>query len=196
MPAGDATKTVLGILLAGGSAKRFGSDKLLHPLADGTPMAVASGRHLKAALERVVAVVRPGAPELERALRSEGIEVTVCEQASKGMGTTLAHAVGAGGAAAGWVIALADMPFIRPETIRRVAAAIADGATLAAPAHGRSRGHPVGFGARFRRELEALAGDAGARELVKANAATLVLIPVDDPGVVRDIDVPADLAGT
>jgi molybdenum cofactor cytidylyltransferase len=196
VPAADASKAILGILLAGGVARRFGADKLLHPLADGTPIAAASGRHLKAALPRVVAVVRPGAPELERVLRAEGLEVTVCAQAADGMGTTLAHAVRAGGAAAGWVIALADMPFVRPETIGRVAAAIAGGAALAAPVHGRNRGHPVGFGARFRRELEGLAGDAGARELVKANAAGLVLIPVDDPGVVRDIDVPADLAGS
>ena len=31
-----------GILLAAGQGTRFGSNKLLQPLADGTPMAVAS----------------------------------------------------------------------------------------------------------------------------------------------------------
>ena len=187
---------VIGILLAGGSGTRFGSDKLLHPLSDGTPIAVASTRNLKAALGRVLAVVRPGVPELERVLRDEGLEVTVCDRAAEGMGTTLAHAVRADEPADGWVIALADMPFIRPDTIRRVAESIAGGARLAAPEYRGQRGHPVGFAASLRGELESSRGDSGARAVVKANQTSLVLIPVDDPGVVRDIDVPADLRGT
>lgn len=186
--------SVVGILLAGGSATRFGSDKLLHPLPDGTPIAVASARSLIAAVSRVVAVVRPDAPELERALRAAGAEVTVCERASEGMGVTLAHAVSAAGDAAGWVVALADMPFIRPATTRRIADAVAGGAAIAAPVFRGERGHPVGFALEFRAALERLSGDAGAREIVKANASALQRVEVDDPGVLRDIDTPADLA--
>jgi molybdenum cofactor cytidylyltransferase len=185
---------IVGILLAGGSATRFGSDKLLHPLPDGTPIAVASARSLIAAVPRVVAVVRPGAPELERALRAAGAEVTVCARAAEGMGATLAHAVRAAGDANGWVVALADMPFIRPETIRRIAAAVASGAAIAAPEYHGERGHPVGFADTFRGALEALSGDAGAREILKADPSALVRVAVDDPGVVRDVDTPADLA--
>ena len=194
MSAGGAPEPVVGILLAGGSASRFGSDKLLHPLPDGTPIAIASARNLIAAVPRVVAVVRPGAPDLERALRAAGAEVTVCNRAAEGMGVTLGHAVRAAGDATGWVVALADMPFIRPETIRRVAEAVAGGAAIAAPHYRGERGHPVGFARTFRGALEHLAGDAGAREIVKANPAALARVAVDDPGVVRDIDTPADLA--
>jgi molybdenum cofactor cytidylyltransferase len=184
---------IVGILLAGGSATRFGSDKLLHPLPDGTPIAVASARRQIAAVPRVVAVVRPDAPGLERVLRTAGAEVTVCERAAEGMGVTLAHAVHAAGDADGWVIALADMPFIHPDTIRRVADAVAGGATIAAPVYRGQRGHPVGFARDFRASLERLTGDAGAREILTAHPAALVRVPVDDPGVLRDIDTPADL---
>ncbi|HSD42434.1 MAG TPA: nucleotidyltransferase family protein [Burkholderiales bacterium] len=185
---------IVGVLLAGGAATRFGSDKLLHPLPDGTPIAVASARNLIAAVPRVVAVVRADAPELERALRAAGAEVTVCERAAEGMGVTLAHAVHAAGEADGWIVALADMPFIRPGTIRRVADALAGGAAIAAPVYRGERGHPVGFAYEFRAALERLAGDAGAREVLKANPAALARVPVDDPGVLRDIDTPADLS--
>ena len=194
MSAGTGAGPIVGILLAGGSATRFGSDKLLHPLPDGTPIAVASLRNLIAAVPRVVAVVRPGVPDLERALRAAGAEVTVCDRAAEGMGVTLAHAVRASSSAGGWVVALADMPFIRPETIRRVAAAVAGGAAIAAPHYRGERGHPVGFARTFRGALEQLVGDAGAREIVKANPAALARVAVDDPGVVRDIDTPGDLA--
>jgi molybdenum cofactor cytidylyltransferase len=65
---------LVGILLAGGSGTRFrasgGGDKLLHPLPDGTPIAVAALRQLVAAVPRVVAVVRPGADSLAAALRA------------------------------------------------------------------------------------------------------------------------------
>lgn len=194
MSAGVRPDRIVGILLAGGSARRFGADKLLHPLPDGVPIAVAAARNLAAALARVVAVVRPDAPELERALRAAGVEVTVCPNAAQGMGVTLAHAVRVAGAADGWVVALADMPFIDPASIRRVVAAIADGAVIAAPDYRGERGHPVAFAGTYRDALERLTGDAGAREIVKADADALVRVPVDDPGVVRDIDTPADLA--
>lgn len=194
MSAGTGAGPLVGVLLAGGSATRFGSDKLLHPLPDGTPIAVAATRNLIAAVPRVVAVVRPDAPDLERALRAAGAEVTVCDRAAEGMGVTLAHAVRASGNVGGWVVALADMPFIRPETIRRVVEAVVGGATIAAPHYRGARGHPVGFAPAFRSALEQLVGDAGAREIVKANPAALARVDVDDPGVVRDIDTPADLA--
>jgi molybdenum cofactor cytidylyltransferase len=194
LSAGARPDRIVGILLAGGASTRFGADKLLHPLPDGTPIAVAAARNLAAALPRVLAVIRPGAPALERALRGAGAEVTVCPNAVEGMGVTLAHAVRAAGPADGWVIALADMPFIRPDSIRSVAAAIAGGAPVAAPDYRGERGHPVGFGGAYRAALERLTGDAGARAILKADAGVVARVAVDDPGVVRDIDVPADLA--
>jgi len=48
-----------GILLAAGFSRRFGANKLLHPLADGIPIALAAARRLRAALPEVLAVVNP-----------------------------------------------------------------------------------------------------------------------------------------
>lgn len=182
-----------GILLAAGAARRFGGGKLLHPLADGTPLGVAAARNLRAALDDVVAVVRPGDDALAEALAAAGCAVSVCAAAVNGMGASLAHGVGLRRAADGWVVALADMPAIRPATIRAVAAALAGGALLAAPVCGGRRGHPVGIAARFRDALLALDGDAGARDIVAAHRAQLVLVECDDPGVLLDVDTPADV---
>jgi molybdenum cofactor cytidylyltransferase len=153
--------TFVGLLLAAGSASRFGSDKLQHPLPHGVAIAVQSARHLQAAVSRVVAVVRPGAQETARALAAEGCEVAVCEQAATGMGASLACAVRAAGAAEGYLVALGDMPFVRPSTIAAVRDALAGGALLAAPYWRARRGHPVGFAGSLRAELEALSGDEG-----------------------------------
>jgi molybdenum cofactor cytidylyltransferase len=186
---------VVAILLAAGSATRFGSDKLLHALPHDVPIAVQAARHLRAGFEgKVIVAIRPNARELAGLFEKEGCAVVVCENASEGMGASLACAVRAAGDAGGFVIALADMPFIRASTIAAVRDALAAGAPLAAPYFRARRGHPVGISAAYRRELEALEGDEGARQIVAANEKSLLKIPVGDPGVLRDIDTPGDLA--
>ena len=184
---------IVGLLLAAGSATRFGSDKLLHLLPHGVPIAVQAARHLKKEIAQVVAVVRPKSDDLAALLGAEGCEVVVCPNADEGMGASLAWAARAAGAADGYLIALADMPFVRPTSIAAVRDALASGALIAAPYFRTRRGHPVGISGRFRNELDALGGDEGARQLLAAHDANLVKVPVGDPGVVRDIDRPADL---
>ena len=188
MPAGPC-----GILLAAGASTRFGSDKLLYRLQGGTPIAAAALANLRAAIPHVIAVVRPDAAVLQNLLSEGGATVIHCADADAGMGASLAAGVGAAADASGWVVALADMPYIRPETIEKIAASLSDGAAIAAPAYRGARGHPVGLAARFRAELQALHRDEGARALLQQHAKLIRLIEVDDPGICRDIDTPADL---
>ncbi len=183
-----------GILLAAGAARRFGSNKLLHPLAGDLPMALTALANLRSAVARVVAVVRPGEAQLEHCLSAAGATVIECANADDGMGASLACGVKATGDVAGWIVALADMPYIRPDTIAKIAAALAAGAPIAAPVYQGVRGHPVGISSAFRQQLEALSGDEGARSVLRNNAHMIELIEVDDPGVCRDIDTPADLS--
>ena len=186
---------VVAILLAAGSATRFGSDKLLHPLPHDVPIAIQAARHLRAVFEKnVFVVIRPEAKELSDLFRREGCKVVACENAAEGMGASLACAVRAAGDAEGFVVALGDMPFIRASTIAAVRDALAGGALLVAPYFRARRGHPVGIAGRLRAELEGMQGDEGAKRLLEGHADKLVKIPVGDPGVIRDIDTPSDLA--
>ena len=185
---------IVGLLLAAGSGTRFGSDKLRHALPHGVEMAVQAARHLKAEVGRVVAVVRPGAEDVARQLENEGCQVVVCENAAEGMGASLACAARAAGKAEGYLIALADMPFIRRSTIGGVRDALAAGAALAAPYFRARRGHPVGISGQFYDDLVLLRGDEGAKSILNKNEELLVKVPIGDPGVLRDIDRPEDLA--
>jgi molybdenum cofactor cytidylyltransferase len=182
---------IVGLLLAAGSASRFGSDKLRHRLPHGVPIAVQAARNLKSELAAVFAVVRSS--EMRALFSDEGCEAVVCENAAEGMGASLACAARAAGEADGYIVALADMPFVRPSTIAAVRETLEKGAALAAPYYRARRGHPVGISGRFYDELAALRGDEGARHLLAARERELVKIPVGDPGVIRDIDRPEDL---
>jgi molybdenum cofactor cytidylyltransferase len=109
------------------------------------------------------------------------------------MGASLACAARAAGRAGGYLVALADMPFIRRSTIAAVREALEGGAPLAAPYFRGRRGHPVGIAGRFFESLLDLRGDEGAKRLLGENEGRLLKIPVGDPGVLRDIDTPGDL---
>jgi len=188
-----------GILLAAGYSRRFGSNKLLQALPAGapdagTPISLASARHFLEVLPDAIAVVRPRAQKLGELLRTAGCSTVVCKNAGEGMGTSLAAGVRASADADGWIVALADMPFIRPETIRRIVTALEEGAVIAAPSHKGQRGHPVGFARRCYDDLSVLKGDAGARDLLARHPEWITLYETDDPGVLRDIDMPSDLA--
>ena len=182
---------IVGLLLAAGSATRFGSDKLSHPLPHGVPIAVQAARHLLAVVPRVLAVVKPGADELLAQLKNEGCEALICEHAAQGMGASLACAARAAGKADGYLVALADMPFVRASSIAAVRDALAIGTPLVAPYFRARRGHPVGIAGKFFEDLLKLKGDEGAKQLFAAHP--LKKIPVGDPGVIRDIDTPGDL---
>ncbi len=191
---------IVGVLLAAGRGVRYGGAKLLAPLprashgvSAGTPIGAASALHLVAALNDVVAVVRPGDSLLEHALSATGARVVVCERADEGMGTSLACGVRACVDADGWIVALGDMPWIAPATIAAVGAALHAGAQIVAPACCGQRGHPVGFAKPYGAALLQLNGDEGARSVVRARQWAVQQIDVDDPGVVGDVDRVEDL---
>jgi molybdenum cofactor cytidylyltransferase len=197
------TAQIVGVLLAAGAGTRFGGAKLLAPLpaaahgvAAGTPIGVAACRHLIAALPNVIAVVRSGDVELAERLRETGAATIVCERAHEGMGASLASAIAATADARGWVVALADMPWIAPATIDAVAARVRSGASLVAPLYRGQRGHPVGFAASHFASLASLRGDEGAKGVIAQHAAALETFEVDDPGVLLDVDRRPDLTKT
>jgi molybdenum cofactor cytidylyltransferase len=182
-----------GILLAAGLSTRFGGDKLLHELPDGRAIALVSALNLQAAVEDLLVVVRPDHQALIKLLNAHHIKTLPCPNAAQGMGASLACGVAASRDTAGWLVALADMPFIDPATLRAVAKALRNGATLAAPSlDGQRNGHPVGFSAAWRDDLLKLDGDQGARSLIAARREEMTLIRCNDPGIFRDIDLPAD----
>lgn len=184
---------IAGVLLAAGAGTRFGGGKLLAPLPDGTPIGVCAARTLRAGVDRAIAVVRPEDVSLGTALASEGLEIAAFPRAAEGMGASLAFGIGKAPAARGWIVALADMPFVRRSTVVAVRRSLEAGALAVAPSFRGRRGHPVGFGAPLFGELVRLAGDEGARAILARIQRQVVLLECDDGGVLHDVDAPEDL---
>jgi molybdenum cofactor cytidylyltransferase len=183
------------ILLAAGSAERFGAQKLLQEL-DGKPLIRWTAEALDAVVpDRMFVVVPPHAGKIRAAL--SGLRVTFVEnrRAEEGIGTSIA----AGAAvidddADGVLVTLADVPFgpslILPAVVQRFRK---EGADVVTPSYRGTPGHPVLFGRSILPELRALSGDRGARSIVEADPARVTTLELDiDPP--RDVDTPADLA--
>lgn len=184
----------VGVLLAAGNSTRFGADKLDYPLPSGMSIGLASATNLAAAVDHCVAVVRRTDTALQSSLQGLGFAIVVQSDPAAGMGDNLARAIRVTQDADGWLIALADMPWIRPDTMSQVRLALQKGAAIAAPVYNRQRGHPVGFRQSFASELMRLTGDVGARHLLKRHAQDIVQVVVDDPAILLDVDHPQDLA--
>jgi molybdenum cofactor cytidylyltransferase len=142
----------------------------------------------------VIAVVPSDDGGVGALLAAIGCEVTVCADADTGMGASLVHAIRSSlpKKPEAWLVALGDMPHVGPATLQLLSGALARGAPIAAPVMDGRRGNPVGFGRVHLEALLALGGDQGARRLLQTSPVTEVA--VDDPGIFRDIDTPADLS--
>lgn len=184
-----------GLLLAAGQGRRFDaaglSNKLLaHLPHDGQTVVVSAARAMLAVMP-VLAVVRNLHGEVAQCLSAAGCEVVECGDADTGMSASLMCGIRAARDAAGWIIGLGDMPYVQATTIGGLLAALRDGVDIAVPVYRGRRGNPVAFSHRHLERLLALQGDRGARELLLDFPVTD--IPVDDSGILRDVDTQDDL---
>jgi molybdenum cofactor cytidylyltransferase len=177
------------IVLAAGSGRRFGGDKLLAPFR-GEPLVHHAIRAARAApVERVIVVCPPslaigdwpGAPAVEAA-----------RIASTALSTSLKAGIAAAGGVDGVFVFLGDMPLIPHDLAGRLADALGEG-FAAVPRHAGRNGHPVLLSCRAFPQIEGLDGDEGAGKLLKArDDLAFVECPADT--IHLDVDRTEDLA--
>ncbi|MDB6146302.1 MAG: family 2 glycosyl transferase [Pseudomonas sp.] len=190
--------SVCAIVLAAGQGSRYrdiagaDQDKLLAPCIgrDGITRPVIEQvlLSLQGVVDSVVLLTRPERLEVIGLGQRYGCQVEVL--ASAGMGNSIAAAVAAQPDHRGWLIVLGDMPFVLPETLSRLVELLDDD-NICVPVSGTEHGHPVAFGRRFGLPLMALSGDRGAKRLFRPGLVREV--PVEDPGVLWDVDTPERL---
>lgn len=111
-----------------------------------------------------------------------------------GMGESISLGVQATSEASGWLILPGDLPLIQPSSLQRVAEGLAEKG-IVVPHYQQQAGHPVGFRREYREALLGLAGDSGAREIVRRarGLEDVMDLSLADDGVTFDIDTLADL---
>jgi molybdenum cofactor cytidylyltransferase len=146
-------------------------------------------------VDDIVLVLGHKAEEVLRRVGTEGLKVVVNPHYREGMSTSIKAGLRAlKGSEDAVLMVLADQPLLRPGTVDRLLAAYEEtGARAVVPAYEGRWGNPVLLDLSLRERLESITGDAGCREIVRALDDVLV-VDVDDPGVLVDVDTEEDLA--
>ncbi|MEQ9451562.1 MAG: nucleotidyltransferase family protein [Pseudomonadales bacterium] len=188
------------VILGAGFARRFGSDKRLHPIGQSSVARTTLELYLQV-FDQLRLVVRREDSALQQHVADLPVKVISTDQAELGMG----HSLRAGMTDLNWPFAfvgLLDMPFVQATTLQHLAeaAAAADYQRIIRPrlAHdnpdnGPGWGHPIGFPAALFAQFSTLSGDQGARPLLTRYKTLVTEVRTDDQGIVRDIDHPDDL---
>jgi molybdenum cofactor cytidylyltransferase len=185
------------LLLAAGKGTRFdqtGTANKLLAKFNGQIVIEASASALASVAMNRIAVIRPDADDLRRHLTKAGYKVVECPDASSGMGHSLAWGVAEAMKAFDMqilVVALGDMPAVKPDTISQLVLAAQSTDAIVAPVNNGKRGNPVVFQSHHFEAPSRLSGDRGASQFMKNE--DVLLIEVDDPGIHQDIDSPEDL---
>lgn len=206
----QATKKIVGVVLAAGAASRFGRPKQLErwPHADSPTFVERVVSLLLSSQAAAVWVVTGNQhAEVEKALarlQATHSQLYSAYNARWQAGQGYSVAVGTKSVvenfptASGIMFMLADQPRLKIETVRNLVQEFQDSENstnqIFFPTYKGKRGNPVIFGRQFFDELVKLEGDAGGRVIVKKYPEAVVELEVDDPAIHEDVDTPADLA--
>lgn len=193
------------LVLAAGASTRFGSDKRQALLPDGRSLLTTVVATHCEVFDEVWVLARPGADGQADAFTQavcagHGARCVVCADAALGQGHTLAAGLRllqaeAGQAVAAALVALADMPWLRADTLRTLRARFDATGRVVVPRCGDALGHPRvlprSVWPALLGDATGLRGDRGAQALLDWSAAEQVV--VDDLGVLHDADTPADV---
>jgi molybdenum cofactor cytidylyltransferase len=190
------TKRIEGILLAAGESRRMGFPKPLLRLNGETYLSHIAASML-VTVERLIIVLGAHRDAVMAVVPADK-RISVIDNPNYAMGQLSSikaglRAVSAQADAA--IVHLVDHPTVLPETFGRLAAEyqLSGKPILVARCRGH-RGHPVLFDRSVFDELQQAPIEVGARAVVKANTDRVIYVDVDDPGVLLDLDTPADLA--
>ena len=186
----------IAVVTAAGSAERFGGRKLLalvsgEPLLDRTIRSLLDG----GVSEVIVVVGTDGRKELERdvnAMNDARVRPVENPDPSRGMFSSIQIGVATASGDA-LLVMPGDMPFVRAETVRAVIDKYREHPAIVSPRYRGKRGHPVALPLSLRDEIRDTPATANLHEVIKKHTDLRVDLEVDDPGINRDVDIPADL---
>ncbi len=186
---------VSAIVLAAGLSSRMGRSKPLL-LLNGTPLLTHALNALRASdVAEIVVVLGAQADRVRHEIPLESTCVVVNPDFAQGMSTSIRAGLRAVSPDSdAFLIVLADQPLVSSSTYNSLVARLeATAARVLVPTFAGVRGNPVLLHRSLSSEVESITGDVGCRQVLAAHAEEVVEVPVDDPGVLVDIDTVEEL---
>ena len=182
------------VILAAGRSSRMGEAKQLLRLGEHTVLGQVLENVRGSGVKDIVLVLGHEAEKIRERISTENLNVVINESYQQGMGTSLRAGLAAlpPGVDAALII-LADQPFIRPKTLGLIMDQYKrSSAQIVIPTYKGFRGNPVLLDRSVFSEVMALTGDIGCRAIFGNHLEGIVKQPVEDIGILLDLDDKAD----
>jgi molybdenum cofactor cytidylyltransferase len=186
---------ISAILLAAGESRRMGSPKALLHYQGQTFIQRICTAFITAGVDELIVVLGARAEEIGHALPAHpALRSVVNSRYSQGQLSSLTVGIGAlSPESEAAIVSLVDHPLVSRETITAVLDSFrAAPAPIVIASYQGKRGHPVLFSSRVYGEILAAPLDQGAKVIVRKDPARVREIPLDDPGILADIDTPEE----
>jgi len=184
------------IVLAAGSSRRMGRNKLLLPYGGKPLLAHVVRSVLSAHVGSVIVVTGYEAERTENILK--GLEITLVYNPhfEEGMTSTIQTGVAAAGGD-GYMICLSDMALIDPDEYRFLKntfnkQVLHDKACIIQPTHDNQTGNPVIFSAAWREAILEHAEPEGCKSILRAHPENLYQVEMRSASILQDVDWPDD----
>jgi len=182
------------IILAAGSSRRMGSQKLLLPFGDSTIIETVIDNVLHSSINHIMVVLGPGHEEILHVIGDRPLKFCHNIEHEKGMLSSIICGIRAlPSDAVSALIFLGDQPGIPPAVVNSVINAYNEELFgIVIPVHDNRRGHPLLVDMKYREEVEKLDLEEGLRALRHQFPQDVLEVEVDEPGILVDIDTRED----
>lgn len=186
---------IAGLVLAAGESRRMGANKALLEYRHRPFVRGILENLRRAGVRRNVVVLGWRADAIRKAMPLSDAQIIINRNFRFGQTSSLQCGLRALATynATGALLCLIDHPAICPETFRRIVAVfIQTNAPVIIPIYRGRRGHPVLISGKLFPELLALHPHQAANAIVRNYRDKTAWVDVGDPGVLLDIDTPAE----
>ena len=185
---------IAGILLAAGDSKRMGEPKALLPYDGITFIDSILNKFSNIGCEPIITILGASAELICEKTKVHTFQCFRNPNPEEGQLSSLQIAIAhLPDESEGFIMALVDHPMVKLDTyIKLFEMAKSNPANIIVPEFYGQKGHPVYFGRPFFDSILHLPLTDGARVVLKENPADVMSLPVDDEGILKDIDTPKD----
>jgi len=186
------TFSIGSIILAAGKSTRMGFPKLMLRAGKQTFLEKIMDAHHQIT-DEICIVVGDQPDEVFTKLSADGFIVRRNPSPEMGPLSSIQIGLAALDGVSAVIIHPVDHPEVSPETISRLKKGhLSQPACLLIPCFAGKRGHPVLFPSKFFPDLRKAPLDIGARYVVHKNPGSTMLVGVNDPGILINVNTPSD----
>lgn len=188
-----------GIILAAGMSTRFGRLKQLLEIGDTTILSMVIDAAMKSDLDRMAVVLGHQADAIKASLGDKLLNSRIITAMNpryqEGMSTSLqCGLMEVRDEFPSIMVLMGDQPLLSHEVINLVLSSFrSSDKDICVPVYKGKRGLPVCFTKRFYKDILAVKGDVGAREIIRNNPMDVLTAEIEDSTSFMDIDEEADL---